>query len=490
MFSEQTAAPGENGGSQGETLLQATDHDRENVLGRTLDWPAMPAPYKSYAADVPTVPLPRPASWPEAACGEIFCGAEAAPSRPDAATVSTLLQLACGITASVRRALDEYHLRADASAGALYPCELYLAARGTAGLPDGLFAFAPERHALRLLRPGEVLAGQGLRAWLTVIPFRNAWKYRSRALRYLFLDSGHVLENLCGAARSLGLACSVTRPADPPAVADLLCVDPAREHCVAEIALGSGCPTLAESLPAPGSPHLPRASAVSPREKAYELVHQALDLPGMNPADAAAPGETATPIRSIPALSLPFAQAVLKRRSRRAYTLSQLPAGALAALTEALCGPAGPDCGLGLRLLVQNCPDRPDGVWLLDRSQGDTRGELTRLSGENEDAPHARLASAALGQAWMAKAGVLVCFSADVPAAERTFGPGALPQLLLQAGRLGQRVYLAAEALGVGACGVGAFYDQEAAAALGLDAAQGQGERLLYVVAFGPTAGH
>jgi nitroreductase len=53
---------------------------------------------------------------------------------------------------------------------------------------------------------------------------------------------------------------------------------------------------------------------------------------------------------------------------------------------------------------------------------------------------------------------------------------------MLAAGRLGHRIYLAATALGLGACGIGAFYDGEARELLGL----GCGETLLYLVGAGP----
>jgi len=123
----------------------------------------------------------------------------------------------------------------------------------------------------------------------------------------------------------------------------------------------------------------------------------------------------------------------------------------------------------------------------LDRASGET---LTLSVAPTASA----LADACLGQAWMAKAGALVCFTADLEAAEATHGPGALGLLLTQAGRLGQRIYLAAEAMSadgnfgeqrLGACGIGAFYDAQAARLLGLSPS----ERLLYVTAFGFTAG-
>jgi len=52
---------------------------------------------------------------------------------------------------------------------------------------------------------------------------------------------------------------------------------------------------------------------------------------------------------------------------------------------------------------------------------------------------------------------------------------------MMTAGRMGERLYLGAAAMGLGCCGIGALYDEEAAALLGLQGAS----RLLYLVAVG-----
>jgi nitroreductase len=54
---------------------------------------------------------------------------------------------------------------------------------------------------------------------------------------------------------------------------------------------------------------------------------------------------------------------------------------------------------------------------------------------------------------------------------------------MFTAGRLGERLYLVATALGLGCCSIGALYDWEATELLGLNDAS----RLLYRVAVGPV---
>lgn len=459
-------------------LLDATAHTWQNLRGQGLDWPAMPAPFKAYPRDVRMVPLPRPEGWPAISCADVFAGMAAPANVPNAAAVSALAQLSCGITAVVRRTVDEFHLRANASAGALYPCELYLAVHGVEGLPDGLFHFSVQRHALGLLRRGQILAdGPGLRAWLTVIPFRSAWKYRGRAVRYLLLDAGHVLENLDGAARSLGLSCRVNLFADKGETAGFLGIDPWRERGLAEIRL-LGNADLAPELPPLAHADLARASTVSPREIEYPLITHALDLSTTEKdwgEDAPLPDGRAVPA---PLLDRPFAQAVQHRRSRRSYTAEPMPPGALDALAVALSGPAGASCGLGVGVVVGGGETAPGGFHLLDRESGTLGASVFAVDRK-------KFTEACLDQAWMTKAAVLVCFFAAPDDVEAAHGPNALKRLMIQAGRLGQRVYLCAAALRLGACGVGAFIDEDARRTLGLAATN----RLLYVVAFGPVRG-
>jgi nitroreductase len=64
---------------------------------------------------------------------------------------------------------------------------------------------------------------------------------------------------------------------------------------------------------------------------------------------------------------------------------------------------------------------------------------------------------------------------------EERWGSRGYRYAMLNAGSLGQRLYVAAEATGMGCCGIGALYDGEAMEMLGLN----QSSRLLYLVAVG-----
>jgi nitroreductase len=92
-----------------------------------------------------------------------------------------------------------------------------------------------------------------------------------------------------------------------------------------------------------------------------------------------------------------------------------------------------------------------------------------------------KMADVCLNQGWLASAAVHFLFLADLRSMDAAHGPRGYRYLMLAAGRLGQRVYVVSTAMGLGCCGVGAFYDKEASEVLGLN----EGSRLLYLVAVG-----
>jgi nitroreductase len=91
------------------------------------------------------------------------------------------------------------------------------------------------------------------------------------------------------------------------------------------------------------------------------------------------------------------------------------------------------------------------------------------------------MARICLDQRWLANAGIHFIFLTNLEVVECTWGARGYRYAMLTAGRTGQRLYVAATAMGLGYCGIGALYDGEAAALLGLNEAS----VLLYLVAVG-----
>jgi SagB-type dehydrogenase family enzyme len=83
-------------------------------------------------------------------------------------------------------------------------------------------------------------------------------------------------------------------------------------------------------------------------------------------------------------------------------------------------------------------------------------------------------ATLSLGQDLAGNACVTFSMIGDLDRAAATYGDRGYRYVHFEAGAIGQRLYLAAEALGLGATGIGAFYDDEVHRHLNLTPKQGQ----------------
>lgn len=111
-----------------------------------------------------------------------------------------------------------HEFRTAPSAGALYPIETYIITNNVKDLEKGLYHYSIKEHLLEELELGDLggdiaLAALGQKMcresaavfiW-TAIFHRSKWKYKQRAYRYIYLDAGHIAENLALASCSLGL---------------------------------------------------------------------------------------------------------------------------------------------------------------------------------------------------------------------------------------------------------------------------------------------
>jgi len=87
-----------------------------------------------------------------------------------------------------------------------------------------------------------------------------------------------------------------------------------------------------------------------------------------------------------------------------------------------------------------------------------------------------------VGQEMLGQAGVCFVLSAIFQRTRWKYRERTYRYVLLEAGHIGQNLYLAATAMGLGACAVGAFLDDELNHLLGLD---GEEEAALYLIAVG-----
>ena len=93
-----------------------------------------------------------------------------------------------------------------------------------------------------------------------------------------------------------------------------------------------------------------------------------------------------------------------------------------------------------------------------------------------------KVAEAALGQNFMARAGVIFIWSAILRRNFSKYGHRGLRYVMMDAGHICQNMLLAAESLALGACPVAAFYDDQVNSLLNLD---GEEESVIYLAAVG-----
>ncbi len=203
----------------GERFQEETKYTSENLGGHFLDWEHMPERYKNYPESTPKTALPQPQIDNPTNIWEVFQKRRSVrdyamdPELPIGA-LSALLWATQGITA----AAGGFQFRSAPSAGGLYPIETYLLVRSVEGLEKGIYHFRPLAFDLEHLKPGnygrelaKAALGQSMVAdaqvvfiWTAVVA-RSKWKYRQRAYRYIYLDAGHIAQNLYIAGTAAGL---------------------------------------------------------------------------------------------------------------------------------------------------------------------------------------------------------------------------------------------------------------------------------------------
>jgi len=110
------------------------------------------------------------------------------------------------------------------SAGARHPFETYLLINRVEGIKPGIYYYHPVKHGLVLFKEGsewaetvcqgtfdqEMVKHSALTFIWVAHPQRTVWRYSQRGYRYLYIDAGHVGQNLHLAAEAIGAgACMI-----------------------------------------------------------------------------------------------------------------------------------------------------------------------------------------------------------------------------------------------------------------------------------------
>ncbi len=485
----------------------STSYIRDSIKEHRLDWLNQPRLTKVYE-NLQTILLPHNRSFQQTPLMNILKtdAKDSDQSDMNTSTLSSILSLTYSVTARAKFSRGEYLYRSAASAGALYPVEIYIMIRGINGIEDGIYYFNPERFSLNQLRKGDFSSHAGNLAVppLNNIPnisfifsaifFRSSWKYRERAYRYNLLDTGHVLENLFIALRASKMCFEICMDFDDKGLNNLVGINESREVSLAAVNITSKDTALdaedsdLETL----SSEITDAGIVSMSEIDYpeiREIHTASAEILNTGQDEETAGNTylhAGSWRSIQTQTeshevMQYPESLFKRRSKRNFINSAIEnpnfMSILEILSESYCYNKEKENRLNLTKIsffADNVDGIVPGYYSFDMA-GRRFGIISEgLFGE-------KTANMCLNQEWLKNAGLFFLITADLDHIEKTHGPRGYRYAMINAGRIGQRLYIAATSLGLGCCGIGAFYDSEASELLNLD----ENTRLLYLVAAG-----
>lgn len=203
----------------GDIFQQETKYTPEKLREHSLDWSHRPPPFKNHESPISKIALPEP----EITGGpDLWTVLNTRRSRRTynaqrpikLETLSVLLWATQGVTAIY----GDTYFRTAPSAGGLYPVETYLNIRLVEGLEPGIYHFRPQAFDLEFLKKGDysrelaeaalgqlmVVNAQLTFIWTAILE-RSKWKYGQRAYRYVYLDAGHIAQNLYLAGEAVGL---------------------------------------------------------------------------------------------------------------------------------------------------------------------------------------------------------------------------------------------------------------------------------------------
>ncbi|WP_347252123.1 SagB/ThcOx family dehydrogenase [Legionella sp.] len=446
---------------------------------------AKPQEFKNYADSLVTY-LPRPDVRSGTSLSESLSQMQAnALKAMNLKDLSNLLYYSNGVTDQLNYIL----LRAAASAGALYPNDLYVAVINVSGLKPGIYYYHPANHSLTQMGDQQSLQLLSLAspysdilkntAAIIIIAAnfdRTIWKYRERSFRYILPDAGHILSNLDIAASSLRLPYVRTFFFDDEKMKSVLRLSPQDEGVLSLIVLGKNKVTELAEIPQFAPVALPKeVQDIEPTRLAYQLTSvqwkkgfrktPTIDMTKyqdeMPPTEALIqlpPGSTAAEDTFV---------IIKNRRSFRQFSDLAVSledfAGIIHQSFAPLRNPYNVEDGRRVELFV-----------IVSKVTGLAKGvyryipEKAALEKIKEGDFSKKIYQAGLSQELLERAAFVIAWSVDFSRIGQLHGERDYRYANLESGIGGETTYLAAQARGLGACSVGAFYDDELRALLNL----------------------
>ena len=203
------------GKNVGDDFQTETMYIRTKSLGGNLDWANKPEAYKSYPSSK-IVQLPSQFLESTLSFTEVLRKRKSIRSFSFQPLNKVDLSFLLWASTGIQRTEHNYEFRTAPSAGALYPIETYIAANNVEDLSEGIYHYNIKNHMLEEIKLGkfgnklahaaldqEMCADASVVFLWTAVFGRSKWKYQQRAYRYIYLDAGHIAQNLALASTSI-----------------------------------------------------------------------------------------------------------------------------------------------------------------------------------------------------------------------------------------------------------------------------------------------
>ena len=443
---------------------------------------AKPDQYKSYP-NSPVINLPTPSRLSGISLSQgLKLNSAAFTSMINLQHLSNLLFYTDGVTNTLNYPGGYLKLRAAASAGALYPNDLYLAAISIKGLAAGIYYYHPADHALIKVGGKELLSMLALASpyphllenasaviIMTALFDRSVWKYHERSYRYVLPDAGHILANLSLVAASMKLPYRNTEIFDDEAVKKILRLSPLKEGVISMMVISKQKWDAPTQMPAFSMRKAPKnlndmeISRLAQQLTAVKWTSGMLKLAKPKPekVDQGIPASTAL-------IQLPVASSangdifslIKHRRSFRQFSNHELSFEDFSGIIQQAYLPltnhhlVEPGRRVELYVVATRVRGLLSGVYQYLPEQS----ALLKINIGNFSTP---IYQAGLSQEVLERAAFVIVWVIDFNRIGRLHGERDYRYANLECGIGSETAYLAAQARHVGACAVGAFFDEE-----------------------------
>lgn len=464
---------------------------------------AKPPIYKTYPNNA-IVSLPAPTNFAGMSLGQAI----SQQTQPIVAEVSIqnlsdILFYSNGVTETRTYPGGQIQLRAAASAGALYPNDLYVAAIAIKGLTSGLYYYHPANHSL--IRIGD----QGSFPTLTIASpnsdllkntsaiiimsayfDRSVWKYHDRSYRYVLPDAGHILGNLAVAATAMNIPFVTNGLFDDEKMEKALNLSTNDEGVISLVILGKNKLTTETQIPQFTAITLPKnANNIEITRLSHQLTSVKWQPGPMIPLPTITDkiSENTSSLNTL--IKLPEGSKakhdvftmIKNRRSYRQFSDREVNFDDFAGIVYEAFTPLR-----NLHLVEQGI--RVELFIIVTKVQGIAKG-IYRYSAENSalekiaDGNFSNdIYKIGLSQEVLNRAAFVFAWVIDLNKIGQLHGERDYRYANLECGIGSSTAYLAAQSRDLGACAVGAFYDNEILKLLKLD---GTAKRAIVLTAIG-----